>query len=460
VDAGIRRHDEVVGLTVRELVTGYRAGRLSPVEVVGASLAGIARDAAVNAWVHVAADAALAAAEASEKRWRDGAPLGVLDGVPVGVKDLLAVAGQPMRRGSLAFPEGNIAQEDAPVVARFREAGAIFIGKTATPDAGCRLDTSSLVHGRTVNPFDAGLTAGGSSGGSAAALALGHVPVAIGTDGAGSIRVPAAFCGVYGLKPSTGRVPAPVGPFWPHAVTGPMTRTVLDTALALNVATRADARDPYALPETGVDWVATAQGGVAGLRVAMATSFNGVSAAPEIVGAVARAAEMLGAAGVKISQAAPVWDGDPLAPFMVFWRCMYAQSVSMMPAAQAALVDPVIKGIVAGAEKISRAEFQAAMVARDAMAVVMAKFHEDYDLLLCPVMPCQPWESGRATPAPFAEDDWAWCPFAYPFNMTRQPAASVPMGRDARGLPLAVQLVAASGRDDLVLRGSLVLEAG
>jgi aspartyl-tRNA(Asn)/glutamyl-tRNA(Gln) amidotransferase subunit A len=445
--------------TARALLAAYKARNLSPVEVVAQALAAIAADnPRVNAWVHVAAETALRDAAASEARWKIGAPLGALDGVPVGVKDLLAVKNQPMRRGSEAFPPDFTPSEDSPVVARLREAGAILLGKTATPDAGCKLDTTSLVHGVTRNPFNPALTAGGSSGGSAAALALGHVPVAIGTDGAGSIRVPASYCGVFGMKPSIGRIPAPVGPFWPHAVTGPMTRTVLDTALVWNVVTRPDARDPYGLPYVETDWVAQARRGVSGLRVAVATSFHGMAAAPEIAEAVMRAAAALSQAGAVVTAREPDWPGDPLAAFAVFWRCMYAQSVAMMPAAQAAMIDPAIRQVVAGAAGISCVDLQNAMAARDALAGAMARFHQDDDLLVCPVMPYQPWPAGRATPAPFAEDDWSWCPFAYPFNMTRQPAASVPVGKDGDGMPIGVQIVAAYGRDDLVMRAAFSVE--
>ncbi len=183
-------------MTALTLLAGYRAGTISPVETITQSLAAIERDTHFNAWVHIAHESALQGAKTSESRWRQNTPIGPLDGIPIGVKDLVAAAGQPMRRGSPAYPENNIPTEDSPIVARFREAGAIIIGKTATPDGGCKLDTTSLIHGTTRNPHNPALTPGGSSGGSAAALALGHVAIAIGTDGAGSIRVPAAFCGV------------------------------------------------------------------------------------------------------------------------------------------------------------------------------------------------------------------------------------------------------------------------
>jgi aspartyl-tRNA(Asn)/glutamyl-tRNA(Gln) amidotransferase subunit A len=446
-------------MTALQLLTAYRAGTLSPVETITQSLTAIERDRHFNAWVHIAGASALQAAQASESRWRNKNPIGPLDGIPIGVKDLLAAAGQPMRRGSLAYPATNIPTEESPIVARFREAGAIILGKTATPDAGCKLDTTSLVNGTTLNPHNQTLTAGGSSGGTAAAIALGHVPIAIGTDGAGSIRIPAAFCGIYGLKPSTGRIPAPVGPFWPHAVTGPMTRTVLDTALALNTATKPDIRDPYALPYTNTDWLAETQRGVTGLRIAITESFNGITASADATAALHRAAANLESHGAIITRAEPAWPCNPLEPFLIFWHCMYAQSAALMPPEQAALIDPAIKSIISGAEKITRAQFQTAMTQRDALATAMAQFHDKYDLLLCPIMPGPPWAAGRATPEPYAENDWSWCPFAYPFNLTRQPAGSVPMGFDSNNLPLAVQLIAANGRDDLVLRASLMLES-
>jgi aspartyl-tRNA(Asn)/glutamyl-tRNA(Gln) amidotransferase subunit A len=411
-------------LNAIETLAAYRAGKTAPVEVIETALAAIKTDP-TNAWVHIAAAGALKAAQASEARWRRNEPQGLLDGIPIGVKDLVAVTGQPMRRGSLAFPADY-----------------------------------SPAHGITRNPYNSTRTAGGSSGGSAAALALGHVPITIGTDGGGSIRVPAAYCGVFGMKPSTGRIAAPIGPFWPHAVTGPMSRSVRDTALAWNVATLPDPRDPYMFPGPGIDWLAETQRGVGGLRIAVASRFDGVGASPEITAALHQAADVLANAGAIGSAAEPAWPCNPLASFMVFWRSMYAASVALLPPPEPRHIDPVIKRLIAAAAPITRHEFQAAIQQRDMLALAMAKFHASYDLLLCPVMPCQPWEAGRATPRPFAEDDWSWCPFAYPFNLTRQPAASVPFGTDRNGMPLAVQIVAAAGQDSLVLRAAQQIAPG
>jgi aspartyl-tRNA(Asn)/glutamyl-tRNA(Gln) amidotransferase subunit A len=233
----------------------------------------------------------------------------------------------------------------------------------------------------------------------------------------------------------------------------------LDTALALNTAAKPDSRDPYAIPYTNTDWLTETQRGVKKLRIAIAESFNGIGAGTETTAALHRAAAILESHGAIITRAEPAWPCNPLEPFLVFWHCMYAQSVSLMPPAQAELIDPVIKSIIAGAEQITRAQFQTAMTQRDALATAMAQFHDSYDLLLCPIMPGPPWQAGRATPEPYGDENWSWCPFAYPFNLTRQPAASVPMGVDANNLPLAVQLVAANGRDDLVLRASFILES-
>lgn len=228
----------------------FRRCELSPVEVALVLLARIeVLNPIVNAVVHVRAERTLRMAEAAEARYLAKAPLSALDGVPMTVKDLSAVVGWPMQRGSLALEASARVFEDTACVARLREAGAVFLGKTATPDAGGRPVTRSAVHGVTVNPYSLVHTPGGSSGGAAASLALGFGPVAVASDGAGSIRIPSSFTNVFGLKPGFGRVPAfPTDIDMPHSVNGPMSRTVQDAALMLQTMSRADTRDPYAWP--------------------------------------------------------------------------------------------------------------------------------------------------------------------------------------------------------------------
>ena len=227
---------DLADCTATELLTLYRTAQASPVEATQAALARITRhNPVLRAFVHVAADEALASARASEARWQQGQPIGPLDGVPTSIKDLILTRGMPTLRGSHTVDAAQTWDTDAPVTARLREAGAVLLGKTATPEFGCKGETNSPRSGITRNPWDASKTPGGSSGGTAAAVAAGMGPISVGTDGAGSVRIPAAFCGNFGLKPSFGRVPAyPLSPFGSVAHLGPHTMSVADAALVMN----------------------------------------------------------------------------------------------------------------------------------------------------------------------------------------------------------------------------------
>ncbi len=239
-----------------ELLRLYRSGAASPVEATRAVLARIERfNPALNAFCHVAAEDALAAARASEARWKQQTPCGALDGVPVSIKDLILVRGMPTLRGSRTIDPAQPWDVDAPVAARLREAGAVILGKTATPEFGCKGETNSPLTGITRNPWNPERTPGGSSGGTAAAIAAGMGPLSVGTDGAGSVRIPAAFCGNFGLKPSFGRVPAyPLSPFGSVAHLGPHAMSVADAALMMNVIKQPDARDWTSLPPDPSDY--------------------------------------------------------------------------------------------------------------------------------------------------------------------------------------------------------------
>ncbi|WP_255430435.1 amidase family protein, partial [Roseomonas sp. 18066] len=267
-----------VSPTAIALVDGFRKGRLSPVDVLEQTLERLDAAAELNAVALLDAATGRLMAEASAQRWREGRPMGPLDGVPVAIKDTGHVIGWPTRYGSATTASRPLAAEDSPGIARLREAGAVFFCKTTTPEYGWKGITHGPLTGVTRNPHDTALTPGGSSGGSAALVAAGVVPIATGGDGGGSIRIPAGFCGVVGLKPSYGLVPHAPAPLGWLGVFGGMTRDVADTSLLMTLIAAPDGRDAFAVPAPAVDYAAEAEKGVAGLRIAISRDlgFRGV----------------------------------------------------------------------------------------------------------------------------------------------------------------------------------------
>jgi aspartyl-tRNA(Asn)/glutamyl-tRNA(Gln) amidotransferase subunit A len=461
--SGSHVSDDVAYLTAGELAQQFEQGALSPVEVARALLDRVeALDLFVNAFVHVDPEATLAMARASESRRSRGEQLGPLDGVPVTIKDLTAVAGWPLKRGSPALQDDPPPRSDAPAVARLREAGAVFLGKTATPDAGSKIVTRSLVHGVTRNPYDLARTPGGSSGGASAALALGFGPLALGTDGAGSIRIPAAWSGVFGLKPSFGRVPAyPPDSDMPHSVAGPMTRSVDDAVAFLDVIARADSRDPYALV-LPLDRHAAEAKNVAGLRVGVTRDFG--LRTPFLDDAVHRAvheaAEALRQAGATLVEVSPTWPCDPFETFVVFWEAGYAGFLhTAYSGEKSSRMDPDLLAIAERGLRVDIVTYHRALGERVALAAASKALFNSLDLLIGPVMPGSPPLVERDAPEGFAPGDWRWCPFTYLWNMTGQPAASVPWGLDELGLPVGVQIVGPVAGEAAILRASRVVEA-
>ncbi|MFE4174875.1 amidase [Streptomyces sp. NPDC056909] len=449
----------LAGLTARQLLAGYEQGDFSPVEATRAVLERIeAVQPLVNAFVRVDAESALAQAEESAGRWREKEPRGLLDGVPVSVKDIFLQRGGLTLRGSRTVrPEGHW-DEDAPAVARMREHGAVLVGKTTTPEFGWKGVTDSPLSGVTRNPYDHSRTAGGSSGGSAAAVALGAAPLSIGTDGGGSIRIPASFCGIFGLKPTYGRVPLyPSSPFGTLAHAGPMTRDAADAALLLDVISGADPRDWSQLapaPPLG-DSLAD---GVHGLRIAYSPSFGGqVAVQPAVAAAVRRAVGRLAELGAYIEEADPDIT-DPVEAFHTLWFSGAARLAQPLHEEQRRLLDPGLREICAAGERYSALDYLAAVDARMELGRRLGRFHESYDLLVTPTLPITAFEAGAETPARSGLRRWTgWTPFTYPFNLTQQPAASVPCGVDGDGLPIGVQIVAARHHDALVMRAAHAL---
>ncbi|MEV6051184.1 amidase [Streptomyces sp. NPDC052107] len=455
---------QLTDLTAVQLLDGYRKGEFSPVEATGQALERARRiQPEVNAFVRLTEEDALARARESEERWRRGEPAGLLDGVPVTVKDILLLRGHPTLRGSRTISEQGSWDEDAPSVARLREHGAVFLGKTTTPEFGWKGVTDSPLSGITRNPHDHSRTAGGSSGGSAAAVALGAGPLSLGTDGGGSIRIPAAFCGVFGLKPTYGRVPLyPASAFGTLSHAGPMTRDAADAALLLDVIGAPDPRDWSGLPAAPGSFREALRGGVHGLRVAYSPCLGGqVAVRPAVAAAVRRTVARLADLGAYVEETDPDFS-EPVEAFHTLWFSGAARVTERFSPRKRQLLDPGLREICVRGARYSALDYLAAVDVRMDLGRRMGRFHERYDLLVTPTLPLTAFEAGVEAPRGSAHHRWTgWTPFTYPFNLTQQPAATVPVGTDADGLPVGMQLVAARHRDDLVLRAAHALyEAG
>ncbi|WP_250458696.1 amidase [Microbulbifer litoralis] len=450
--------NDFVRMTAMELLQGYEDKSFSPVEVTEALLKQIERcNPAVNAYCLVDAETTLAFARESEKRYVDGKPRGQLDGVPVAVKDVFLTPMWPTLKGSrTVLPESTMGKE-APCVAALNRNGYVPLGKTTTPEFGWKGVTDNPIDGVTRNPWNPEKTAGGSSGGSAAAVPLGMGPLALGTDAGGSIRIPAGFCGHVGLKPSFGEVPHwPASPFGTLAHAGPMTWTVTDCALMMNVISEADLRDTNAIPRRNIDYLEAIAGEpkdlLKGVRIAYSATLGYVNVDREVEETVREAAHLLQSLGAEVTEVAPGFD-DPLAAFGHLFYGGAANALRNLGKRQRALMDPQLVGVAEKAAQLTMLDYLAAVNERTALCERMANFHRKYDLLLTPTLPITAFKAGREVPEDWPSTRWpSWTPFTYPFNMTGQPALSVPCGFSSDGLPIGLQLVGRRFDDASVLR--------
>lgn len=446
-------------ISASSLTSHYRRGTLSPVDVVDAMLLRASTlKTHLNACVLIDEDGARAAAKESEARWRGNTPLSPLDGVPTTIKDTTPVKGWPTRYGSHATDE-TPASEDAAVTERLRRAGLVFLGKSATPEFGWKALTDSPLQGTTRNPWNLAHSPGGSSGGASALTAAGINPFNHGNDGGGSIRIPAAHTGLVGLKPSFGRIPQyPAdSPFADVISQGVVSRTVLDTALALNVMAGPDPRDWRSLPVDPRDHTIGLDDGVRGWRIGLSLDFGHVTADAEVSALVAAAARRFEDLGAHVEDVGPLI--EPLQnSFEPLWIGSFATRLRQIPNQLHGKLDP---GFRAAAEKgldITLADYAKAYEAKSKLARDLALWHEKFDLLLAPVTP---------TAAPPVETLYnsetfpRWtkgAPYTLPCNLTGQPAASMPAGLTATGLPVGIQIIGPPRADHIVLRAMRALE--
>ncbi|MCM6774080.1 amidase [Nocardia sp. CDC159] len=452
---------EPAEMTAVELVTAYSAGTLSPVEATRSVLDAIAeRDGELNAYCLVDPERALVQAKESEARWHSGHVQGLLDGVPISIKDIFLTEGWPTRRGSLCIEPDVPWPLDSPVTARLREDGMVFLGKTTTPELAWKAVTDSPLTGITRNPADPSRTPGGSSGGSAAAVAAGMGPVSVGTDGGGSVRIPASFCGIVGFKPTHGRIPLyPASPFGPLAHAGPMTRTVEDAALLMDILSLPDPRDPTALAPTPTTFRGQLQRDLRGLTVAYSATLGYVDVDPEVAAVVAAAVGRLDAAGLRVLAADPGFR-DPLVAFERLWAAGAAAMLSKFPAGTRDRVDPGLGEVWDHGQSLGAVDYLDARAVAAEIGIVMGAFHTAHDVLITPTVPIPAFEAGHDVPPGSGLRGWPqWTPFTYPFNLTQQPAISIPVGVTAAGLPVGMQIVGPRHSDDLVLALARFAEA-
>ncbi|AEF42037.1 amidase [Hoyosella subflava] len=444
---------EITSMTAVDLVTGYTSGALSPVEATQAVLDAIdTRDGDINAFCLVDPERALAQARLSQKRYQNGHVKGLLDGVPISIKDIFLTKGWPTLRGSQCIDPNQEWTVDSPISARLREDGMIFVGKTTTPEIAWKATTDSPLTGITRNPVDTTKTAGGSSGGSAAAVAAGLGPCSVGTDGGGSIRIPASFCGIVGFKPTHGRVPMfPASPFGPLAHGGPMARTVEDTALLLDIMSLPDYRDPTSLGPIFTTYRGQMNRDVRGLGVAYSKNLGYVQVDPEVGEIVDRAVRKIDEAGVPVTEADPGFS-DPLEAFELLWATGAAALLAGFPEGSREKVEAGLRQVWEKGDSHSAVEYLEARAVAAQLGITMGKFHTVHNLLLTPTMPITAFEAGHDVPPESGLQSWPqWTQFSYPFNMTQQPAISIPVGTTRAGMPVGLQIVGPRHSDDLVL---------
>jgi Asp-tRNA(Asn)/Glu-tRNA(Gln) amidotransferase A subunit family amidase len=454
-------HDELAWMPATEIAAAVRARKLSPVELTRALLERIdALNPTLNAYVLVTGDMALDAARAAEDAVMRGEDVGPLCGVPLSIKDLFDVKGLPTTKGSLLYKD-RVASGYEFCAKRLLDAGGIHLGKTNTPEFGFIPTTENRIFGATYNPWDVTRTPGGSSGGSGAQVAAGLGPLALGSDGGGSIRIPASFSGIFGIKPTFGRVPRNPGGWSTMTHRGPMTRTVVDAALMLDVIAGHEPDDPFSVVDYPGSFLDEVDLGVKGLRVAWSPDLGFAPVDPEVRAICEAAARRFADAGCTVDEATPGFPspGSDLT-FFTIAATLDAQWLSELTPEQLDLVDEPAKAFLDFGRKTSGVDYVRANERRMALWRTMQEFHRTYDLLLTPVVSVTAFPVGQP-PAQIDGRDappFAWMQFTQPFNLDGQPAASVPCGFDSRGLPVGLQIVGRAYEDSLVLRAARAFE--
>lgn len=454
----------LVFLPAHELRTLIATKQVSPVEVTELYLQRIEQlDSQLNSYLTVTADLALATAREAEKAVMEGKSLGPLHGIPISIKDLEVTRGIRSTMGSLIFKD-TVPEQDSLVVERVRQAGAIILGKTNTPEFGLLGTTENRLGDACRNPWNRERTTGGSSGGAGAAIAAGLCSLATGSDGGGSIRIPSSFCGIYGIKPSQGRVPRYGGLGRPtigqFSQSGPMTRSVRDAAILLQVLAGPDSRDPTCLQTPPPDFVAALDQGVKNLRIGWSPDFGYAAVDPEVVEVTSKAVRVFEELGCHVEDA-KITLHEPFPPFWTIFSANAYAAYGHLLEKQGDQLTDYARHCIEHGSRVSGADYARALLAIEQLRGQFTPLMQRYDLLVTPTMAVPAFPIGQQ-PKTIAgrevDSFWGFLPFTFPINAIGYTAASIPCGFSAEGLPIGLHIIGRSGKEATVFSASAAFE--
>ena len=457
--------NDIAFVPATELRTLIATGQVSPVEATEQYLRRIeSLDSRLNSYLTVSADEALESAKAAEQAVVRGDSLGPLHGLPISIKDLEMTGGIRSTSGSLVFKD-RVPADDSLVVERVRKAGAVILGKTNTPEFGLLGHTENRLGDHCRNPWNTERTTGGSSGGAGASVAAGLCSLATGSDGGGSIRIPCSFCGVYGIKPTQGRVPRYTGVAGPPVAnqtsqSGPMTRTVRDSAMLLQVLAGQDPRDPASLRDEPADYAAAADRGVRGLRIAWSPDFGYGAVDPEVKEVASEAAQIFEELGCTVEETDLGLDQHFDTFWTIFTANIYVASGQLLEDNPEDLTwyarDCIERGM-----KVTGAEYTRALGEVDRLKARFADLYESYDLIMSPTVSTTAFPVGEPPKTIGGREVhwfWGYLPYTFPINLIGHPAASVPCGFSSERLPIGLHVIGRRGDEATVIAASAAFE--
>ena len=448
--------------TALELSNGYKKKLFDPLEVCISIVNRIKKlNKSINAFVNFNEEIIINQAKISKKRWSENTTIGELDGIPISIKDLIITKDYPTLRGSYNDSIPVLSSKNAPVVNKLINSGAIILGKTTTPEFGHKGTTISNRFGETLNPWNLNTNSGGSSGGSSAAVASGMGPLAIGTDGGGSIRIPCSFCGVFGHKPTFGRIPAyPISPFGTVANVGPISRNAIDSSFLMNIIATPDKDDWYSLPYLNKSYYPLDYKEIGKLKIGftklwgMERHIEGLQVDNDVEKVINQALKVLKENNFNISEEIKLeWPKNPENIFKIIWYTGAANLSRKISLEDLQNLDKKFLNFIEKGKSYSIFDIMDSEANRAENGVYLSKLFEKYDFIIGPTMPVTAFERGNDVPKGWDEDNiFSWTPFTYPFNLTKSPSSSINCGFSNKGLPVGMQIVAPIYKDHDCLR--------